>query len=284
MFSSHTNCTDTHGRLDCRKFFSSSTTSAATAWGFRDDKCDHTHPGIENTSAALDMTAPQGCSSNTPINHRMQGPPSHSCLCPQQGSAQSPLLLQPPSPVGYAAKWQGSKTSTTTKTESRQTSCFPMVIFAFIVISRGKRPSRDLNAKYNFFLFVQYLPRHVFIAGIALEGLSGFTSPPKALSCWTATRAGGYAQFCLFPAALPQNCSPSGATHNALESICHWLYIPSSTRKYSCALQGYVGEKKRVIMSKYSFSRPQATFLFISWWVGRRPRSFPKQGNNTRKT
>lgn len=47
---------------------------------------------------------------------------------------------------------------------------------------------------------------------------------------------------------------------------------------------GYVGEKKRVIASKCLLSRPQATFLFISWWVGsKRPRSFPKQENNTRK-
>lgn len=54
------NCTDIHRRLDWRKFFSSSTTSAATARGFRDDNCDHTHPGFDNTFAALDTTAAQG--------------------------------------------------------------------------------------------------------------------------------------------------------------------------------------------------------------------------------
>lgn len=44
---------------DRRKFISSSGTSAATAQGFRDDKCDHTHPGFDNTFATLNVTAEQ---------------------------------------------------------------------------------------------------------------------------------------------------------------------------------------------------------------------------------
>lgn len=103
VFSSHMNCTDTHRRLDQRKFFSSS-----TAWGFRDDKCDHTHPGFDNTFAALDTTAAQ----DTLTKHTHKPPDAKD----HPGCA---LSTEPPSPGGHTVKCQHSKTSKTTKTDSR---------------------------------------------------------------------------------------------------------------------------------------------------------------------
>lgn len=126
VFSSCINCTDKQHHLDPRKFTSSSRTSAATAQGFRDDKDDHTHPGFDNTFAALNATAEQGTLIiHTDKNVGCREPPCYSCICPQQGSAQSHLLLQPCT-AGVltqqsARRSETSKRPNTTETESTQT-------------------------------------------------------------------------------------------------------------------------------------------------------------------
>lgn len=67
---------------------------------------------------------------------------------------------------------------------------------------------------------------------------------------------------------------------NAPGSTCHCYMSPIAP---ASSLVPY-WEKRRVIGSKCSLSRPWAPLLFISWEVGRRrPRSFPKQEDNTRK-
>lgn len=65
LFSSHINRTDMQRHSDQQKFISSSRTSAAAAWGFRADKCDHTHPGFDNIYATFNATAEQSTTSYT---------------------------------------------------------------------------------------------------------------------------------------------------------------------------------------------------------------------------
>ena len=126
VFSSYINCTDMQHHSERRKFISSSRTSAAAARGFRNDKCDHMHPGFDNTFATLNATAEQGTLIvHTDKNAGCKEPPCCSCICPQQGSAQSHLLLQPCT-AGVLTQQSASRSETseqpnTTETESTQT-------------------------------------------------------------------------------------------------------------------------------------------------------------------
>lgn len=145
-----------------------------------------------------------------------------------------------------------------------------VALFVFIVTIWEKRPLGDLNAKYN--IFIQSLLLHVLLPWDSnFRRWSSLDRPPKALSCWTGTKAGA---LVISNGSCPQLFSP-----RMLQEALVTSYM--SPVAPACSLVLY-WEKRRVIASKYSVSRPWA--IFISWEVGkRRPRSFPKQGDNTRK-
>lgn len=126
LFSSHINCSDTQRHVDQWKSISSSGTSAATARGFRDDKCDHMHPGFDNAFATLNATAGQSTLIiHTDKNAGCEEPPCCSCICPQRGSAQSHLLPRPCTAGAFtqqsASRSETSKRPNNTETESTQT-------------------------------------------------------------------------------------------------------------------------------------------------------------------
>lgn len=262
--------------LDWRKFISSSRRSAATARGFRDNKCDHTHPGFDNTFATLNVTQNKAQLLYTLIktlDAKTHPAVAAFAVSKAQHRATSCYGPTPPrcshSKAPAAQKPQSGQTPQKQKARRLYSFYLRTAIFAFIVISRGKRPSRDVNAKCTCFCRISN-SSHITSLGLLQKDE---VASPVLPEPWVVDRD---KSWWLHTVALIQSCSPSVATRCALESTCHWLYIPAAPESAPVPYWVMWGKKRNVIASKCSLSRPQAT-SFPGGWGGEDLDPFPSK-------
>lgn len=238
------------------KFPSCSWPSAAPARGFRSDKRDHRHPGWEGSWEPW-TGQHKGHLWSTLIRLRAQSHPAVAAFPLWATSCHSKAVglhelwgLSQPERFSDSMKAHSSQT---TQTQTHRLCSFSVgvALIAFIVTIWEKRPLGDLNAKYHF--FIQSPSLHVLTPWDSnFRRMKQPHQPSQSTELLSRDKSWWLHMLSSFPTAL--------LPWNAPGSPWHWLYVSSSTSKFSGVLLG-----KEKSNCKQMFSRPWTTFIFTSW-------------------